>query len=110
MTIDEKKKIQEREEKIVTAKANIAKFNAYKRLVEMPEFKLVITEGYVEEYSKELFELQMVPRNLSPYSREELFEKIEAIKTFKQYIGSNSIKSEIEMRSNDANAYLATLE
>ena len=106
ISIEEERKVRERVLRDTQANLAIVRYEAFIRLLQSDDFKTVILDGYIEDKSKELFGMQMMPTMVSPYSKDELYNRIEAIKSFKQYIGIDSM-SEIEAVKNIAEAYLA---
>jgi hypothetical protein len=94
-------------EALASAKRDVDVYNAFVRLTDNKDFRTVIIDGYINRKKEELFNEQMVPNYLSPYSIEDLFSKIESIKDLIEYIGDDNVKGEIEIRYGNANATLS---
>lgn len=65
------------------AKVAVAKGEALKRMMETDDYKLIIKEGYLNEYAKDLG--ISIARNTGAFEPEKLFESLKGINTFVGY-------------------------
>lgn len=65
------------------AKVAIARNDAYKRLLDNADYKLIILDGYCKQYPKELAEA--IVGNTGAYDTDTLVENLKAINTFHGY-------------------------
>lgn len=65
------------------AKSLINKGEALKRLLQNPDYKLVISEGYFKEYPREIAEA--VANNTGGYDSDKLIENLKCINNLKGY-------------------------
>ena len=93
------------------AKQAVAKGEAFKRLLENDDYKLVISEGYVKEHAKEL--AVAIAMNVGDYDEEELISALKSINGLIQYgfkVAAAHNAAEIDLRNNAAYVANSTKE
>lgn len=81
----------------------IKKGEALKRLLESDDYKLVFTEGYLNEYASNLG--KAIARNTGQYDSDKLIENLKGINTFIGYtfaISNAYLQAEQTLRDNEA--------
>jgi len=84
------------------AKKAIEKGEALKRLLENPDYKLIIAEGFMQEYPKELG--LAIAGNTGAYDTDALVELLKGINTIVGYtfqVASNHMAAEQTIRDNE---------
>lgn len=87
------------DENIAAKKRDIEKAEALARLKERDDFQLVFMQGYIEEESKELFDILTDPSGMSPYPMEKVHLMLEAISHFKRYVGTSDYIGVVEQNA-----------
>ena len=83
------------------AKLAVAKGEAFKRLLENPDYKLVISQGYVKEYAKDI--AIAISMNVGEYDTDELVEELKSINGLIRYgfkVANAHNAAEIDLRNN----------
>lgn len=65
------------------AKKAVAKGEALKRLMETDDYKMIVVEGYLNEYAKELG--MSIAQNTGAFESDKLFDNLKGINTFVGY-------------------------
>lgn len=74
----------------IAAREAVAKGEALKRLMENEDYKLIVSEGYINEYPKALG--TAIAQNTGVYDTDKLVETLKAINSFVGYtfqVGAN---------------------
>ena len=87
---------------IAKKKEAIKAGEALKRLMNNPDFKLVILEGYVEAEANKLFKILTDPSGASPYTDDQIKLKLEAISHFKGYVGTEDFPGTVKIEAEQA--------
>lgn len=85
----------------------IERGEALARLRKLPDFQLVIMDGYIEAEARRLFTILTDPSGSSPISNEEIQHKLASISDFKAYIGTPDFKGQIDIESELAPGKIA---
>lgn len=75
---------------------------ALKRLMNNPDFKLVILDGYIEAEADKLFKILTDPSGSSPYTDDEIKLKLAAISHFKGYVGTEDFPGTVKIAAEQA--------
>ena len=85
------------------AQAAIDKGEALKRLLANPDYKLIVSEGFMKDYPKELGEA--IATNTGAYDTDKLVELLKGVNSFIGYtfqVAQNSMAGEQTIRDNEA--------
>jgi len=75
---------------------------ALERLINNPDFKLVILDGYIEAEASKLFKILTDPSGATPYTDEQIHLKLEAISHFKGYVGTEDFLGTVRIAAKQA--------
>ena len=82
--------LQLTDEAIAAEKRKIAKAEALDRLIDNPDFILVIQQGYLEDEANSLFDLLTSVPSQRREITESTLDKLNSIRHFKEYIGTST--------------------
>jgi len=105
------------EEQVALIDADIEEQKVYiqrgkdlEKLFQMKEFQNVFIEGYINDELERLLVLITSPQAKSPEGREELVNKMDQIRCFKEYIGDEQYRGTVLIMASNAEKLIADSE
>ena len=87
---------------IARKKEAIKAGEALNRLMNNPDFKTVILDGYIEAEANKLFKILTDPSGTSPYTDDQVKLKLAAISHFRGYVGTEDFPGTIKIEAEQA--------
>ena len=87
---------------IAEQKLNLERGQMLEDLMKNPMFQEVIIDGYINVRTQELFDILTNPNGASPYSREEILRRLDAINDFKGYVGTEITLGTVRLKAQQA--------
>jgi len=81
---------------------NIKRGEALDKLMQMEEFHLVITEGYLEIEAERVFKLLTHPLTIKPEDKNNYLSQLDTIKNLSRYLGSPDYKGIVKISASNA--------
>lgn len=81
---------------------NIRRAEALDKLLEMDEFHLVFTEGYLEVEAQRVFSLLVHPLTVKPEDEKKYLNQLDTIKNISRYFGTSEYKGTIKILANNS--------
>jgi hypothetical protein len=75
---------------------------ALKELQEDPRFQLVITDGYINVEADKVFNQLMNPQVIRAAEKEVYLQRLDAIQSMNQYLGTSTYKGIVEIYGENA--------
>ena len=100
LTIDEQIEIIDKDLEVL--EWNIKRGEALDKLMQMDEFHLVITEGYLEIEAERVFKLLTHPLTIKPEDKNNYLSQLDTIKNLSRYLGSSDYKGIVKISAGNA--------
>lgn len=87
---------------IAEYEAKVARGEALARMKETSDYKLVFEEGYIDAEANRLFEMLTAVPAIRRETMEVMKDKLEAIRHFKEYVGTDTYPGIVMSEANSA--------
>ena len=98
--------LEEIENVIAEKEVVLRQFKALARLKKTTDFQIAIIDGFVKKRTDELFKTLTEPSDTVEVNEKDVLLKLEVIKDFKRYLGTENTKGSLELEAEYAQDYI----